>query len=190
MKILEDRIRNDGSILPGEVVKVDSFLNHLIDVKLVEECAKEWHKLFADEGVTKILTIESSGIAIACVVAQKFGVPMLFAKKKRSTSSDAETLSAKVTSYTHGQTYNVVVKKSFLDKNDRVLIIDDFLANGSALEALIDLVKQSGATAVGAGIAIEKLYQGGGNRIRERGYRIESLAKISSIDPVEGIKFC
>ena len=190
MKILEDRIRKDGRILPGDVVKVDSFLNHLIDVRLAEECAKEWHSLYADCGVTKILTIESSGIGIACITAQQFGVPMLYAKKMRTTGSRTDMLVSKVTSYTHGHTYDVVVNASFIDKDDRILIIDDFLANGSALEALISIVKQAGATVVGAGIAIEKVYQGGGNRIRERGCRVEALARISSIDPNEGIKFC
>lgn len=190
MKILEDKIREDGVILPGDVIKVDSFLNHLIDVQLLSKCADEWYERFSGEGVTKILTIESSGIGIACITAMKFGVPVLYAKKKRSATLSGKIYATKVTSYTHGQSYDVIVSKSFINKDDRILIIDDFLANGSALRALITLAEMAGATVVGVGIAVEKVFQGGGADIRARGYRIESLAKIAALDVETGIKFC
>jgi xanthine phosphoribosyltransferase len=190
MKILEDRIKKDGRILPGDVLKVDSFLNHQIDVKLISECGKEWHKLFADEGVTKILTIEASGIGIACIAAQYFDVPVLFAKKSKSMVPGKDYLASKVVSFTHGQAYDVVVPKKYISENDRILIIDDFLANGSALKALINLAEKAGATVVGAGIAVEKVYQNGGNEIRQHGYRIESLARIGSMSLENGIEFC
>ncbi len=190
MKILEDKIREDGVILPGDVIKVDSFLNHLIDVQLLSKCADEWYERFAGEGVTKILTIEASGIGIACITAMKFGVPVLYAKKKRSATLSGKVHATKVTSYTHGQSYDVIVSKNFISKDDRILIIDDFLANGSALRALITLAEMAGATVVGVGIAVEKVFQGGGADIRARGYRIESLARIASLDIETGIKFC
>ena len=189
MKLLEERIREDGVILPGDVIKVDSFLNHLIDVELISHCGDEWYKCFGNEGVTKILTIESSGIGIPCITATKFGVPVLYAKKSRSATLRSGVYSTKVVSYTHGQSYDVLVSKRFLNKDDRVLIIDDFLANGSALRALITLAEKAGATVVGVGIAVEKVFQGGGDDIRMRGYRIESLAKIASVDTKEGIRF-
>ena len=190
MKILEDRIKKDGRILPGDVLKVDSFLNHQIDVELISECGKEWHRLFENEGITKILTIEASGIGIACVAAQYFKVPVLFAKKSKSSNIGNDFYSTKVISYTHGQAYDVLVSKKYISKNDRVLIIDDFLANGSALKALITLAESAGATVVGAGIAIEKVYQNGGNEIRQHGYRIESLARVGSMSFENGIEFC
>jgi len=189
MKLLEDKIISDGRILPGNILKVDNFLNHLIDVKLVTECCKEWYELYKDDGVTKILTIEASGIGIACLAATHFDVPVLFAKKSKSTNIDGEFYTSKVESYTHGRVYDVIASKNHLCPEDRVLIIDDFLANGNALKALIDIVKQSGATVVGVGIAIEKEYQGGGRIIRDMGYRVESLAKIKSMDE-NGIVFC
>ena len=189
MKLLEDRIRKDGRILPGDVLKVDSFLNHQIDVALIAECGKEWYRLFKDEGITKILTIEASGIGIACVVAQFFGVPVVFAKKSKSSNIGNDFYSTKVTSYTHGQTYDVIVSKKYISKEDKVLIIDDFLANGSALKALITIAESAGATVAGAGVAIEKVYQNGGNEIRSRGYRIEALAKVASMSMEDGIVF-
>jgi xanthine phosphoribosyltransferase len=182
MKLLEERIQKDGQILPGNVVKVDSFLNQQIDVDLVLKCSKEWHDLFSGEGVTKILTIESTGVGIACLAATHFGVPVVYAKKTVSAVDTSKFIVSRVVSYTHGTVYDVYCSKDFLTKDDRVLIIDDFLANGSALKALIKMVEKSGATLVGAGIAIEKLYKNGGNNIRERGCRVESLAKIASID--------
>lgn len=182
MKLLEERIQKDGKILPGNVIKVDSFLNQQIDIDLVLECSKEWYNLFSAEGITKILTIESTGIGIACLTATHFGVPVVYAKKTRGLIDTTEYITSRVVSYTHGTAYDIYCSKNFLTKDDRVLIIDDFLANGSALKALIKMVEASCATLVGAGIAIEKLYNNGGNNIRKKGYRIESLARISSID--------
>lgn len=190
MKLLEERILKDGKLLPGSVLKVDNFLNQQIDINLITELGAEWKKLYKNDGVTKILTIEASGIAIACITAMQFGVPVVFAKKTKTANLADELYNSKVVSYTHGQAYDVIVSKSHILPGERVLIIDDFLANGSALKALISIVEQAGATVVGAGIAIEKVYQNGGNEIRERGYRVESLAKISSITEKYGITFC
>ena len=189
MKLLEERIRKDGRILPGDVLKVDSFLNHQIDVALISECGAEWKRLFENEGVTRILTIEASGIGIACVTALHFGVPVVFAKKTRSLNLSGDCYTTKVHSYTKGLTYDVMVSKKYIEPGDKVLIIDDFLAKGSALNGLIELVEAAGATVVGCGIAVEKAYQGGGNELRAKGYRIESLAKIESMTPGEGIRF-
>ena len=191
MKLLEERILRDGKALPGDVIKVDSFLNHQIDTELVSLCGEEWFRLFKDEGVTKILTIDGSGIGIACLVARHFGVPVLFAKKSSSVNGVSDEFYAtKVVSFTHGHEYNVVVKKEFLSSDDRILIIDDFLANGTAMKALISLSKIAGATVVGCGAAIEKVYQGGGNAIRSLGYKVESLARISSMSDDGKIEFC
>lgn len=190
MKLLEDRIVKDGKILPGNVLKVDSFLNHQIDVNLITECADEWYRLFKDEKINKIITIEASGIGIACIVAQRFNVPVLFAKKSKSSNIGNDFYSTSVISYTHGRSYDVIASKKYINKGDRVLLIDDFLANGSALRAMINLAEQGGATVVGAGIAIEKAYQHGGDEIRKDGYRIESLAKIASMNEDGSIEFC
>lgn len=190
MKLLEERILKDGTILPGNVLKVDSFLNHQIDIDLICECAKEWYRLYKDENVTKIMTVEASGIGIACIVAQYFKVPVLFAKKSKSSNIGENFYTTKVTSFTHGRTYDVIASKSYISKGDRILLIDDFLANGSALRAMINLAEMGGATVVGAGIAVEKEYQGGGNDIRKLGYRVESLAKISSMSEDGNIVFC
>ena len=190
MKLLEEKIRTEGRILPGDVIRIDSFMNHLIDVELIEKCAEEWYSVFGGEGVTKILTIEASGIGIACITATKFHVPVLYAKKRKSATTSKNVLSTQVVSYTHGQTYDVLVTKDYIKPEDRILIIDDFLANGSALKALITLAERAGATVVGVGIAVEKVYQRGGDDIRARGYRVESLAKIASLDVESGIKFC
>ena len=189
MKLLEERIIKDGAVLPGNVLKVDSFLNHRIDVALVDEMAKEWLRLFDGEKITKIVTIEASGIGIACIAGLRFGVPVVYAKKTKSSNISGELLTSRVVSYTHGNTYNVCIAKKFIDADDRILIIDDFLANGSALQSLIEICKMGGATVVGAGIAIEKAYQRGGENIRRRGYRVESLAKIESMDENGNIKF-
>lgn len=189
MKLLEERICKDGRILPGDVLKVDSFLNHQIDVELLSECGAEWHRLFKDDNITKILTIEASGIGIACIAALHFKVPVVFAKKSKSLNLSHNCYATKVYSYTKGITYDVMVSKKYINKNDRILIIDDFLANGSALRGLIDIVEQAGATVAGIGIAVEKAYQGGGDEIRKAGYRIESLAKIVSMDQTNGVKF-
>lgn len=190
MKLLEDRILKDGHIGADNVLKVDSFLNHQIDVSFVCELGKEFYRLFKDENITKILTIEASGIGIACLAAQYFGVPVVFAKKTKTINVYSDTYNATVHSYTHKRDYDIVVSKEFLSKEDNVLIIDDFLAKGSALTALLMLIEKAGAKTAGAGIVIEKAYQGGGNLVRDMGIRVESLAKIKSISKKDGIVFC
>jgi len=189
MQELKEKIIKEGTILPGSVLRVDSFLNHQIDVELVSKCGKRWYELFKDEGITKILTIESAGIGIAALTAQYFGVPVVYAKKTRSSVIGEDYYSTKVVSYTHGQVYDVIVSKKYISENDRILLVDDFLANGSALKVLINLAEMGGAKVVGAGIVIEKAYQNGGQDIRSLGYRIESLAKIASMNIEDGIKF-
>ena len=189
MKLLEQRILEDGVMEGEDVLKVDSFLNHQMDVALFAEMGKEWAQLFAQDNVTKILTIEASGIGIACVVAQQFGVPVLFAKKNKTKNIAGEVYTAQVESFTHGRVYDIIVSKKFLGPGDRVLLIDDFLANGAALQGLIKLVRDSGATLVGAGIAVEKAFQPGGELIRSMGVRVESLARIKSMSS-QGIEFC
>ena len=190
MKLLEDRILKDGHIGADNVLKVDSFLNHQIDVSFVCELGKEFYRLFKDENITKILTIEASGIGIACLAAQYFGVPVVLAKKAKTINIYSDTYNATVHSYTHKKDYDIVVSKEFLSKEDNVLIIDDFLAKGSALTALLMLIEKAGAKTAGAGIVIEKAYQGGGNLVRDMGIRVESLAKIKSISKKDGIVFC
>ena len=191
MKLLEDRIRKDGKIYDGDVLKVDSFVNHKIDVKFISELGKEFYRLFGDCGINKILTIEASGIGIACLVAMYFDVPVVFAKKSKSINISADVYTSKVESYTHNRVYDVIVSKEFLGPEDKVLIIDDFLAKGSALKALISLVKDAGAEIAGAGIIIEKAYQGGGDYIRnEMGVRVESLARVASMSVEGGVVFC
>ena len=182
MKILEERIIKDGRVLPGNVLKVDSFLNHMIDVPFVCELGKEFRRLFETSCVTKILTIEASGIGLACLTAQYFGVPVVFAKKSRTSNVSSEVYSTPVESYTHGNTNNVIVSKQYLGAGDRVLIIDDFLATGNALKGLIELCRLAGADVVGCGIAIEKRYQHGGDALRAENIRVESLALIDSIE--------
>ena len=189
MKLLEQRILEDGVMEGEDVLKVDSFLNHQMDVALFAEMGKEWARLFAQDNVTKILTIEASGIGIACVVAQQFGVPVLFAKKNKTKNIAGQVYTAQVESFTHGRVYDIIVSKKFLGPGDRVLLIDDFLANGAALQGLIKLVRDSGATLVGAGIAVEKAFQPGGELIRSMGVRVESLARINSMSS-HGIEFC
>lgn len=190
MKLLEDRILKDGVVLPGDVLKVDSFLNQLIDTELVDACAAEWYQLFKDAGITKILTIEASGIGIACITARRFNVPVLFAKKSRASAPSTEVYSTTVVSFTHGHTYDVIVPKAHLRPTDKVLIIDDLLANGSAMKALISLCKKSGAEIAGCGVAIEKAYFNGGAEIRALGYHVEALARIASIGSDGSIEFC
>ena len=182
MKLLEEKIVNDGVIKSGNVLKVDSFLNHQIDVPFVAELGKELKRLFADRNITKILTIEASGIGIACVAAMYFGVPVVFAKKSSGSNMDKDVYFTQIYSYTHSKTNDVVVSKRFLSKTDHVLIIDDFLANGCALEGLIDIVRQSGATVEGVGVAVEKGFQGGGDKLRAAGVNLHSLAIIESMD--------
>jgi xanthine phosphoribosyltransferase len=190
MELLEQKIRKEGKVYAGDVLKVDGFLNHRMDVEFLCLLGKEFYRLFADCGVNKILTIEASGIGIACLTAQFFHCPVLFAKKSKSSNVGSDLWASKVHSYTHNTDHDVVVSKNYLGKGDRVLIIDDFLANGSALEALLDLCRKAGAEVVGAGIAIEKAYQEGGKKIRSAGVRVESLARIASMDAKAGIKFC
>lgn len=189
MKLLEDRIIKDGKIGAGNVLKVDCFLNHQIDVPFISELGREFYRLYKDSGVTKILTIEASGIGIACLTAQYFGVPVVFAKKTPTNNISGDVYTSEVYSYTHERTYNIRLAKEFLNAGDRVLIIDDFLAKGSALLALLKLVKDAGAEVCGAGIVIEKAYQSGGDIVRSMGVRIESLAKIASMENGE-VKFC
>ena len=185
MKLLEDRIRKDGIIREGNVLKVDSFINHKMDIKLFEEMAKEWKKLFADKKINKILTIEASGIGIAAIVAREFDVPVVFAKKSKSINLDDNNFSTKIQSFTHSKIYDVIVSKKFLSPEDHILIIDDFLANGCALLGLTDLVESAGATVEGIGIAIEKGFQQGGKIIREKGYQLESLAIVESMNAAD-----
>ena len=182
MKLLEDRILKDGVVKPGNVLKVDSFLNHQMDIELINELGKEFKRRFADKKITKILTIEASGIGIACITAQYFQVPVIFAKKAQSINIDGDVYSTQVQSFTHQGVYNVILSKRFLGPEDHVLIIDDFLANGCALLGLIDIVKSAGATIEGAGIVIEKGFQQGGQLIRDMGIQLESLAIIDSMD--------
>lgn len=189
MQLLKDRIRRDGKVRGGNVLKVDSFLNHQMDVELFGEIGKEFCKRFADCEVTKILTIEASGIGIACITAQSFHVPVVFAKKNQTKNIAGDVYTSRVESFTHGRVYDIIVSKEFLRPEDKVLIIDDFLANGSALLGLSKLVMDAGATLVGAGIVIEKGFQAGGKLVRNSGVRVESLAIVDSMDEVAGIQF-
>lgn len=186
MQLLKDRIRKDGKIKEGNVLKVDSFLNHQMDVKLFQEIGKEFKRRFADEEITKILTIEASGIGIACVAAEVFDVPVVFAKKTQTKNIAGDVYTTKVESFTHGRVYDIIVSKEFLGKGDKVLLIDDFLANGKALEGLAELVTKSGAEIVGAGVVIEKGFQVGGDIIRSKGIHLESLAIVESMDEKTG----
>ena len=186
MKLLEERIREDGVVKEGNVLKVDSFLNHQMDIELFNEMGKEWARLFADRPVTKILTVEASGIGIACVAAQHFHVPVVFAKKTQSLNIDGEVYSTKIQSFTHKKIYDVIVSKKFIKPEDHILIIDDFLENGCALEGLLQIVEDAGATVEGIGIAVEKGFQKGGDLIREKGVRVESLAIVESMDAATG----
>lgn len=186
MELLEERIRRDGVVKSEGVLKVDGFLNHQMDINLFNEMGKELKRLFADAPINKILTIEASGIGIAAVVAQHFGVPVVFAKKSQSINLDGDVYSTKIQSFTHQRIYDVIVSKKFLSADDHVLLIDDFLANGCALNGLIDLVEDAGATVEGIGIAVEKGFQPGGDDLRRRGYHLESLAIVQSMDPETG----
>ena len=189
MQILKEKIRAEGIVMPGSILNVGSFLNQQVDIDLYNEIGKEFFRRFSDVQVTRILTIEASGIGIACVTAQYFKVPVVFARKFRAKNIDSNLYSAEVTSYTHGIDYTITVPRSYLNKDDSVLLIDDFLANGCALEGLVLLTKTAGAKLVGAGAVIEKGFQHGGKRLREMNIRLESLAIIESMSPEEGIKF-
>lgn len=186
MKILEERIRKDGVVKEGNVLKVDSFLNHQMDVELFNEMGREFKRLFADRPINKILTIEASGIGIACIVAQHFHVPVVFAKKTQSINIDGEVYTTKIESFTHKRVYDVIVSKKYIGPEDHILIIDDFLANGCAVQGLINLIRDAGATVEGVGIAIEKGQQAGGRMLRDQGIRVESLAIIDSMDDAAG----
>lgn len=186
VRLLEERIQCDGVVKAEGVLKVDSFLNHQMDISLFNEMGAELKRLFADAPINKILTIEASGIGIAAIVAQHFGVPVVFAKKAQSINLDGEMYTTRIQSFTHGKIFNVIVSKKYIGPEDHVLIIDDFLANGCALDGLIEIVESAGATVEGIGIAIEKGFQPGGKSLRERGYRLESLAIVDAMDPETG----
>lgn len=186
MNFLEERIIKDGAVKEGNVLKVDSFLNHQMDVALLDEIGKEFHRRFSHKKVTKVLTIEASGIAIAYPVAKEFGVPMVFAKKSKSVNLDGDMYVAEVVSYTHKNRNQIIVSKKFINADDHVLIIDDFLANGCALEGLISIVKEAGATVSGLGIAIEKGFQVGGAALRKKGYDLQSIAIVDAMNAADG----
>ena len=189
MELLKERIRRDGKVKGTDVLKVDSFLNHQMDVELFAEIGKEFKRRFVGCEINKILTIEASGIGIACVVAQYFHCPVIFAKKTQTKNLAGEVYTSKVESFTHGRVYDIIVAKEFLGPGDKVLLIDDFLANGAALEGLAQLVKDAGAELVGAGIVIEKAFQPGGDRLRAKGLRIEALARVQSMNEETGVTF-
>lgn len=182
MKLLEERILKDGKIFEGNVLKVDSFLNHQLDINLLSAIGEELKNKYSDCDITKILTIEASGIGVGCMVAQFFNCPLLFAKKSKTINIKGDVYTSKVESFTHKCTYDIIVSKDFLSPDDNVLIVDDFLAKGNALNGLIDIVNQSGAHLAGCGIAIEKAFQGGGDKLRAKGIRVESMAIIENMD--------
>jgi len=191
MNFVEERILNDGIVKPGSVLKVDAFLNHQMDMTFIDELAKEFVRRFAGTTVTRVLTIESSGIAIACAVARQLGVPVVVAKKTRSMNIDGDTYVAEVLSFNHKNINTIIVAKKFLNEGDHILIIDDIMANGCALQGLISIVEDAEATVEGCGVVIEKAFQEGADRIRNLGYRLESLAKIESMDAENGtVTFC
>lgn len=181
MELLENRIKKDGEVLPGNILKVSSFLNHQIDVKLMDQMGEEFYRIYKNSPVTKIVTIESSGIAVAYSVARQFGKPLVFAKKNQTSNVNEDVFSTKIYSYTHNKEYNVVISKKFISPNDNILLVDDFLANGKALNGLINIVEQAGAKVCGICIAIEKGFQDGGKLLREKGYQVESLAIVEKM---------
>jgi len=186
MKLLKDRILKDGQLFPGNILKVDSFLNHQVDVELLNKIGEEFKRRFSDCEINKILTIEASGIGIACIVAQYFNCPVVFAKKAKSINISHDFYQSDVMSYTHNKMNHVIVSKDFIGKGDKVLVVDDFLANGCALRGLIDIIENSGAELVGCGIVIEKGFQSGGNELRNRNIRLESLAIVESMNNETG----
>lgn len=186
MKLLEERIKKDGILKEGNVLKVDNFLNHQMDIELFNEMGKEWKRLFEDANINKVLTVEASGIGIACIAAQYFDAPVVFAKKAKSINIEGEVYSTKIESFTHKRVYDVIVSKKYIGPGDHILIIDDFLANGCALQGLIEIVEQAGATVEGIGIAIEKGFQQGGQIIRDKGIRLESLAIVDGMNAETG----
>ncbi len=190
MHLLKERIRREGKVLPGNIIKVDGFLNHRVDTKLMAAMAEEFEKHFDVSKATVVLTAEASGIALATMCAYRYGLPLIYAKKAKSDNIEGGIIKSDIYSYTYKKKVTLMVSAEWLKPTDKVLIIDDFLANGAALDGLIDLVEQAGAVVVGAGIAIEKAFQPGGARIRARGCRVESLARIAAMDPETGIRFC
>ncbi|WP_395150462.1 xanthine phosphoribosyltransferase [uncultured Allofournierella sp.] len=189
MKFLEDRIMQDGQMRPGNILKVDAFLNHQLDVDLLDKIGQEFYRIYKDDGINKILTIEASGIAIACMTARYFNVPVVFAKKAKSKNLDGEVYTSTVHSFTYGKEYNITLSKKFLSPSDKVLIVDDFLAVGKAMQGLLDVCSQAGATVGGIGIAIEKGFQPGGENLRAAGYKLTSLAIVDGIDEQGGVQF-
>lgn len=186
MDLLKQKILDEGEVYEGNILKVDGFLNHRIDIPFLRSVGREFHRLFKDCGVNKILTIEASGIAIGALVAEEFGCPLVFAKKTKTKNIAGDVYTSKVESFTHGTTYDILVSKRFLDKDDKVLIVDDFLAIGNALNGLIELVNNSGAELAGCGVVIEKGFQHGGDKLRNQGIKVESLAIVESMDPATG----
>lgn len=186
MELLQERIRRDGIVKSADVLKVDTFLNHQMDVSLFAEMAEEWKRLFADRPINKILTIEASGIGIAAIAGQVFGVPVVFAKKSQSINLDGTVYCTRIQSFTHGKVFDVIVSKKFIGEGDHVLLIDDFMANGCAMNGLIEVCEHAGAVVEGIGIAIEKGFQKGGDSLRERGYDLQSLAIVEAMDPETG----
>ena len=189
MKLLAERIRKDGQVRPGNILKVDSFLNHQLDVELLEQLGKAFYEEFKDKGITRILTIEASGIALACLAAQYFKVPVVFAKKAKSKNLDGELYTSTVHSFTYGKDFTVTLAKKFLSKEDTVLLIDDFLAVGKAMRGLIDICNQAEANIAGIGIAIEKGFQSGGRELREAGYEVYSLAIVDEMTDEGDLRF-
>ncbi len=187
MRLLEERIQKDGNVKSKDVLKVDAFLNHQMDVQLFSEMAQEWKRLFSGKPINKILTIEASGIGIAAIAGSVFDVPVVFAKKAQSINLDGTLYATRVESFTHGKVFDVIVSKKFVGPGDHLLLIDDFMANGCAMTGLIEICEDAGATIEGIGIAIEKGFQGGGQRLRDKGYHVESLAIIDSMDPETGV---
>lgn len=186
MDLLKQKILSEGEVYEGNILKVDGFLNHRIDIPFLKEVGREFHRLFKDEGINKILTIEASGIAIGAMVAQEFQCPLVFAKKTKTKNIAGDIYTSKVESFTHGTTYDILVSKRFLDENDKVLIVDDFLAVGNALNGLIELVNKSGAQLAGCGVVIEKGFQHGGDKLRSQGIKVESLAIVERMDAAMG----
>ena len=189
MKLLEDKIRNEGQVIGTDILKVDMFLNHQIDVNLLDEMGKEFYRLFKDKNVNKILTVESSGIAIAVMAAKYFNVPVVFAKKSSHKNVGNEVFSAKSHSFTHGKDYEMIVSKKYLSPTDNILFIDDFLAGGNAAFSILDIIKQSGANLIGIGIAIEKGFQDGGKKLRDMGIEVQSLAIVDSMSEINSVNF-
>lgn len=189
MKLLEERIKKDGQMRPGNILKVDSFLNHQLDVNLLDEIGKEFYRIYKNDGINKILTIEASGIAIACMTARYFNVPVVFAKKAKSKNLDGEVFTSKVHSFTYGKDYDITLSKKFLGPEDRVLVLDDFLAVGKAMHGLLDVCEQAGAQVGGIGITIEKGFQSGGESLRKAGYKLTSLAIVEEIGDDGSIRF-